>query len=235
MPPAGGLGRTGGVRHGRREVRDAIRTGRPFLGGDRSHAGERMNVEAVQRAAAYVRVSQERNARDGYGLDAQEADVRRFAEYKRLALVEVYREEGASGYERDRPELERLIADATTGRWDVAVFPSIDRAGRSVKDVIEIDRTLRKAGVDVAFVRESVDTTTAVGEFFTNVMASLAQLEGQISFCYRLARSAGCPMPDIARGTDVELPTNERPAVTPGVGRRAYLCAGVAPAASRRN
>ena len=44
----------------------------------------------------------------------------------------------------------------------MAVFPSIDRAGRFVKDVIEIDRTLRKAGVDVVFVRESVDTTTAV-------------------------------------------------------------------------
>jgi site-specific DNA recombinase len=140
-----------------------------------------MSAKAAQRAAGYLRVSQERNARDGYGLDAQEADVRRFVEYKRLALVEVYREEGASGYERDRPELNRLIADAKAGRWDVAIFPSIDRAGRSVKDVIGIDRTLRKAGVEVVFVRESVDTTTAVGEFFTNVMASLAQLEGQMT------------------------------------------------------
>jgi site-specific DNA recombinase len=139
-----------------------------------------MSAKAAQRAAGYLRVSQERNARDGYGLDAQEADVCRFAEYRRLALVEVYREEGVSGYERARPELERLIADAKVGRWSVAIFPSIDRAGRSVKDVIEVDRTLRKAGVDVVFVRESVDTTTAVGEFFTNVMASLAQLEGQI-------------------------------------------------------
>ena len=135
---------------------------------------------APARAAGYVRVSQERNARTGYGLDAQEADVRRFTEYRALRLVEVYREEGASGYERERPELDRLIADAKAGKWDVAVFPSIDRVGRSVKDVIEIDRTLRGAGVDVVFVRESVDTTTAVGEFFTNVMASLAELEGQI-------------------------------------------------------
>ena len=140
-----------------------------------------MNVEAPQRAAAYIRVSQERNARDGYGLDAQEADVRRFATYKGFASVEVYREAGGSGYERARPELDRLIADAKAGRWSVVVFPSIDRAGRSVKDVIEVDRTLRKAGADVVFVRESVDTTTAVGEFFTNVMASLAQLEGQIA------------------------------------------------------
>jgi site-specific DNA recombinase len=140
-----------------------------------------MSVKAGRRAAGYLRVSQERNARDGYGLDAQEADVHRFAEYRRLALVGVYREEGASGYERERPELARLIADAEAGKWDVAVFPSVDRAGRSVKDVIEIDRTLRESGVEVVFVREGVDTTTAVGEFFTNVMASLAQLEGQIA------------------------------------------------------
>jgi len=38
-----------------------------------------------------------------------------------------------------RPELERFLADAKAGKWDVAVFPSIDRAGRSVRDVIEID------------------------------------------------------------------------------------------------
>ncbi|MHC5058694.1 MAG: recombinase family protein, partial [Planctomycetota bacterium] len=102
---------------------------------------------APARAAGYVRVSQERNARNGYGLDAQETDVRRFTEFRALKLVDVYREEGASGYERERPELDRLIADAKAGRWDVAVFPSIDRVGRSVKDVIEIDRTLRGAGV----------------------------------------------------------------------------------------
>ncbi|MHC5059142.1 MAG: recombinase family protein [Planctomycetota bacterium] len=121
-----------------------------------------MSVEAGQRAAGYLRVSQERNARAGYGLDAQEADVRRFAVYRRLALVKVYREEGASGYERERPELARLIADAKAGKWDVAVFPAVDRAGRSVKDVIEIDRTLRECGVEVVFVREGVDTTTAL-------------------------------------------------------------------------
>ena len=139
-----------------------------------------MSEEGPARAGGYVRVSQERNARDGYGLDSQEADVRRFVEYKSLVLVEVYREEGVSGYERARPELDRLLADAKAGRWDVAVFPSLDRAGRSVKDIIEVDRTLRRAGVDVAFVRESVDTSTPVGEFFRNIMASLAQFEGQL-------------------------------------------------------
>jgi DNA invertase Pin-like site-specific DNA recombinase len=46
--------------------------------------------------------------------------------------------------------------------------------------VIEIDAKLREAGVDVVFVRENLDTSTPIGEFFRNIMASMAQLEGQI-------------------------------------------------------
>ncbi len=149
---------------------------------------------APVRAAGYVRVSQERNVRDCYGLASQEVDIHRLVKYRRLVLVDIYREEGASGYlpaaslrsasrqtkHRMRPELERFLADAKAGKWDVAVFPSIDRAGRSVRDVIEIDAMLRAAGVDVVFVRENLDTSTPIGEFFRNIMASMAQLEGQI-------------------------------------------------------
>jgi site-specific DNA recombinase len=134
------------------------------------------------RAAGYVRVSQERNARNGYGLDAQESDITRHVEYKRLALVALYREAGASGYERERPELERLLADAKAGRFDVVVFPSIDRAGRSVKDVIEIDAALREAGVDIVFLREGIDTSTPTGELYRNIMAAVAQFEGKLIY-----------------------------------------------------
>ena len=123
------------------------------------------------RAASYVRVSQERNV-DGYGLDAQQADVDRYVEFMQLDLSEVYREEGISGYTRERPALERMLADARAGRFDVAVFPSIDRIARSVKDTIEIEEQLRDCGIRVVFVREGIDTATPIGQFFRNVMAS---------------------------------------------------------------
>jgi len=134
------------------------------------------------RAAGYIRVSQERAARNGYGLAAQEAEIRKYVAYKDLKLVEVYREEGVSGYVRERPALDRLLADVKAGRFNVVVFPSIDRAGRSVKDVIEIDRTLRKHGADTVFLREGVDTSTPTGELFRNIMASMAEFEGRIIY-----------------------------------------------------
>ena len=140
------------------------------------------NTEPTEpkKAAGYIRVSQERNARNGYGLDAQDTDIRRYAEYRDLGLVGVYREAGVSGYERERPELERLLADARAGLFDVVVFPSIDRAGRSVKDVIEIDAALRQAGVEIVFLREGIDTATPTGELYRNIMAAVAQFEGRL-------------------------------------------------------
>lgn len=134
------------------------------------------------RAAGYIRVSQERAARNGYGLDAQESEIHRFLEYRNWKLVELYREEGFSGYKRERPELDRLMTDAKTGKFDVVVFPSIDRVGRSTRDVLDIDKKLRDAGVDIVFMRESVDTSTPTGAFFETIMASIAQLEGHMMY-----------------------------------------------------
>lgn len=139
-------------------------------------------MDDATRAGGYVRVSQERAARNGYSLGAQEEEVRRFIEYKGWTLVELYREEGVSGYTKDRPAMDRLLADAKADRFDVVVFPSIDRAGRSVRDVIAIDRALRAAGVDTVFLREGVDTSTPTGELFRNIMASLAEFEGQVIY-----------------------------------------------------
>jgi len=133
-------------------------------------------------AVGYVRVSQERAAKNGYGLAAQEDEIKRFVEYKGWNLVEVFRENGVSGYRKDRPAMDRLLADAKAGRFEKAVFPSIDRAGRSVRDVIEIDRTLRSAGMDTIFLREGVDTSTPTGELFRNIMASLAEFEGRVIY-----------------------------------------------------
>jgi len=139
--------------------------------------------EAEQsKAAAYIRVSQERSARNGYGLDAQEHEVRRFLDYKGWELVELFRENGFSGYKRERPALDRLLAEAKKGNFNVVIFPSIDRAGRSVRDVIEIDQALRAAGVDTIFLREGVDTSTATGQLFRNIMASLAEFEGKVIY-----------------------------------------------------
>ena len=75
------------------------------------------------RIAGYVRVSQERAARNGYGLGAQEADIKKHIDYKDCELVEIYQDKGVPGYKKDRPALKRLLQDAQTARFDVVLFP----------------------------------------------------------------------------------------------------------------
>ena len=145
------------------------------------------------RAGGYVRVSQERNFLNGYGLDAQIADVKRYIEYHRWRLIEIYREEGLSGYlpasslkssenggKGSRPALDRLLSDARAGKFDVVVFPSIDRAARSVWNMIEIDEAFREMNIAVVFIREGIATSHAMGQFFRNICASIAQFEGNL-------------------------------------------------------
>jgi len=145
------------------------------------------------RAGGYVRVSQERNVHNGYGLDAQVIDIKRYVEYRRWQLIEIYREEGLSGFlpasslktsenggKGNRPALDRLLNDARAGKLDVVVFPSIDRAARSVWNMIEIDEAFREMNVAVVFVREGIDTSDAMGQFFRNICASIAQFEGNM-------------------------------------------------------
>jgi site-specific DNA recombinase len=140
-------------------------------------------VESDQiKATGYVRVSQERAAQNGFGLDAQESDIKRLAEYRGYQLLTVYRENGVSGYKRERPALDRLLADAQARKFDLVIFPSIDRVARSVRDVIDIEAALREADVGVVFVREGIDTSTPTGECFRNIMASIAQLEGRLTY-----------------------------------------------------
>ncbi len=143
-----------------------------------------MDKETVDilRVAGYIRVSQERAAKNGYGLPAQEAEIKKHIEYKGWELVEVYREEGVSGYKKDRPALERLLQAAKEGKFDVVVFPSIDRVGRSVKDVIEIDGYLRKHNIDTVFLREGVDTSPPTVALYRNIMSSVAEFEGRLIY-----------------------------------------------------
>jgi len=97
-------------------------------------------------------------------------------------LVDIYQENGVSGYRKDRPGLEKLLRGARDGRFDVVVFTSIDRVGRSVKDVIEIDGFLRKHDVDTVFLREGIDTSTPTGALYRNIMSSVAEFEGRLIY-----------------------------------------------------
>ena len=66
---------------------------------------------------------------------------------------------------------------SSSGPGDVLIVWKLDRLGRSLPHLIEIVGGLRVRGVGFRSLTESIDTTTAMGEFLFHVFGALAQYE----------------------------------------------------------
>jgi DNA invertase Pin-like site-specific DNA recombinase len=82
-----------------------------------------------------------------------------------------------SGAKRDRPGFDELLKAVVRREVDVIATWSIDRLGRSVKDLLEITDTASKNEVRLFFYKDAVDTSTPSGQLFFTIMAAVAQFE----------------------------------------------------------
>jgi len=131
-------------------------------------------------AAIYTRVSSTKQAIEGHGLDAQLTKCQDLINYKRWKQYpEVYSDEGLSGSLdfNDRPQLKKLLDDASQKKFDCVVFYSLDRLGRSTKIILHVIEMLSNLSLKIVSCQEHIDTTTASGELMLTFFAGMAQYE----------------------------------------------------------
>jgi DNA invertase Pin-like site-specific DNA recombinase len=87
-------------------------------------------------------------------------------------------EDTTSGSKAERPGLAKTLDTLRDG--DTLVVWKLDRLGRNVKDLLDFAGSLGERGIGFISLTDSIDTTTASGRFFFNVMASLAQMEREL-------------------------------------------------------
>jgi DNA invertase Pin-like site-specific DNA recombinase len=129
---------------------------------------------AEKRVGIYLRVST-----DEQTVDNQRIALRAAAEARGWRLVDEYADEGISGAKgRDkRPELDRLLKDATRRRIDVIATWSVDRLGRSLQDLVGLLSELRGVGCDLYLDQQAVDTTTPAGRAMFQMLGVFAEFE----------------------------------------------------------
>jgi len=128
------------------------------------------------KAVGYVRVSTEEQAREGLSLDAQEEKIKAYCTAKGWRLVRIYRDEGFSGKDLNRPALQEMLRDLKSDGIQAVVVAKLDRLTRSVRDLGYLIDDLFD-GVALASVEESLDTTTAGGRFVLHILGAVAQWE----------------------------------------------------------
>lgn len=96
---------------------------------------------------------------------------------KKAGCDRIY-EDTISGTKSRRPGLTQALENLRDG--DTLVVWKLDRLGRSVKDLLDFAGGLNERGIGFVSLTDAIDTTTASGRFFFNVMASLAQMEREL-------------------------------------------------------
>ncbi|HMH14704.1 MAG TPA: recombinase family protein [Edaphobacter sp.] len=88
-------------------------------------------------------------------------------------------EDKISGSRAERPGLTKAQGSLREG--DTLVVWKLDRLGRSVKHLVDFVGALHKQGVQFKSLTDAIDTGTASGRFFFHVMASLAEMERELT------------------------------------------------------
>lgn len=168
-----------------------------------------MNGMPKMKTIGYIRVSTEEQAKEGISLDNQRAKIEAYCQLHGLELSRTITDEGKSAKDLNRDGMKAVIELIEKRKIKAVVIYKLDRLSRKVIDTLTLIELMEKHGVAFHSITEKIDTRTAMGRFFLNIMASLAQMErdlisertrdalrhkiengqraGQIPYGYRLA------------------------------------------------
>ena len=125
----------------------------------------------------YPCVSTEDQSRFGHNLDEQEEKLKQLCNFKDYEIYKVYREEGVSAKNTNRPKFKEMIEDMKSGKINKIIVYKLDRLTRSIKDLENICTLLEEYNCSLESVVEEINTSTANGKFFIRMLTILAQLE----------------------------------------------------------
>lgn len=115
---------------------------------------------------------------EGQNPEVQLRELREWAKKHDHKIVAEYVDR-LSGKDTRRPELQKLMREATKGLRDIdaVVVWKLDRFGRSQRDLLNLVEDLK--AVKVAFISysENFDLTTPMGKVIFGIMAAFAELE----------------------------------------------------------
>ena len=134
--------------------------------------------EKKKLCGIYMRVSTEDQAREGFSLPEQKERLEAYCKFNSYKIVEYYTDAGISAKTGNhRPEYDRMLEDGKQGKINMIIALKLDRITRSTRDWETLMDYLEKYNINIAFVNDDINTTTANGKMVSRIMMSVSQNE----------------------------------------------------------
>jgi DNA invertase Pin-like site-specific DNA recombinase len=127
----------------------------------------------VKRVAIYARVSTEDQS-----LEQQKAVL--IEKCKKEGWSYGIFEEKVSGAKLQRTVLDQLMHCIRRREYNCVMVLKLDRLGRSLKHLIQIVEEMNKLNIQFICLSPEINTTSAQGMFFLQIMGAVAQLEREM-------------------------------------------------------
>lgn len=137
-----------------------------------------MTKSKRKTAVGYIRVSTEEQAKEGYSLDNQEAEINRRCKIEGWDLLEVFHDKGISGaLFKQRTGLNAMLKYIKENKVDYLVIYKLSRLSRKIYDVVNIYQYLEQTGTFLISTEDKIDTSTAMGKYFLVLASIFADME----------------------------------------------------------
>ncbi len=128
----------------------------------------------MKKIAIYIRKSV-KGDENSISLEAQTEVIKHYFKDKNEFVV--YKDDGFSGGNTNRPAFQRLMADAMEGKFNTVACYKLDRIARNTLDFLTTFNTLKEYGIDLICVEDKYDPSTPAGRLMMTLLASLAEME----------------------------------------------------------
>jgi DNA invertase Pin-like site-specific DNA recombinase len=126
----------------------------------------------------------------------------------KAAGCEIIRSEKKTGTSlKKREELQNLLQFMRPG--DTLVITRTDRLARSVKDLQDIVFTLKEKGVSLKATEQPIDTSTAAGKAFFDMLGVFAEFETNIRRERQAEGIAAAKLKGVYKGSKKKIDDNE--------------------------
>ena len=126
------------------------------------------------KVAIYARISKDNLGQD---IDRQLNEVREYCHRMNYEVVGEYLDEGFARTTRNRHSLNKLLKDARQRKFKLVISDELSRFAGTPSLLLNLLEELKIFNVHLVSVKESIDTSTVMGEMIATMLSAISKME----------------------------------------------------------